>query len=401
VQQLESILQDLRYAIRSLRHTPGVTLTVIVTLILGIGANTILFSIVYGVLFRPLPYPDPDKLVWIGESGNSKRAGYELVLTSDISDWRAQSHSLTGIAALDLGPETLTFSGESQQIWTVGASDSLDRILGVPLAIGRGFLREELTLGGPKAVLLSDNLFRKCFGADSAIIGKSIVLSGQLYRVAGVLPAGFLLPLSASASENPADVDAILSAPIDPAQPRASGALARLKPGVTFSAVRAELTTILEASKKGRPSSASSGQSDRELRFVPLHERIVGKSRLMLMALWGAVTFVLLVACVNVTNLLLAKSAARTRETAIRVALGARRTRLVRQFLVESLVLAVTGGFAGLLVASVGLRFVVQGGPVVIPRLRDATLGWNALLFTAAVSVVTGILFGIVPALRS
>jgi len=391
---LESILQDLRFALRSLRHTPGVTLTVLVTLMLGIGANTILFSVVYEVLLRPLPYPDPGNLVWIGESGNSKRAGYDLVLTSDIADWRAQSRSLAGIAALDLGPETLTFHGESQRIWAVGASESLDRILGVPPAMGRGFLPEELTLGGPKAVLLSDNLFRKRFGGDPAIIGKSIALSGQFYSVAGVLPASFRLPLSASASESPSEIDVILSAPIDPAQSRASGALARIKPGVSFSTMRAELGTILETSKKER-------QPDRELRVLPLHERMVGKSRLMLMVLWGAVTFVLLVACVNVTNVLLAKSAARSHETAIRVALGARRIRLVRQFLAESLVLAIAGGLAGLLVASVGLRLIVQEGPLVIPRLRDATLGWNVLVFTAVVSVITGILFGIVPALRA
>jgi putative ABC transport system permease protein len=355
MQQLESILLDLRLAMRSLRRTPGVTLTVIVTLILAIGANTVLFSIVYAVLFKPLPYPDPDRLVWIGESGNSKRADYDLVLTSDIADWRAQSHSLAGIGALDLGPETLTFNGESQRIWAVGASESLDHILGVPPAIGRGFVREELKLGGPKAVLLSDNLFRKRFGGDPTILGRSIVLSGRLYNVVGVLPVDFRLPLAASTSENPTDVDAILSAPIDQAQARASGAIARLKPGVSFFAVRAELGTILEASKKGRPSSTLSAQSERQLRMMPLHERIVGKSRLMLMALWGAVTFVLLVACVNVANLLLVRSAARTRETAIRVAMGARRSRLVRQFLAESLVLAVVGGTAGLLLASWGL----------------------------------------------
>ena len=377
------------------------TVPVIVTLMLGIGANAVLFSIVYAVLFRPLPYEDPDRLVWIGETGNSKRAGYELVLTSDIADWRAQSRSLARIAALDLGTETLTVNGELDRLWAVGASESPDRILGVSPMIGRGFLPEELRLGGPKVVLLSHRLFRRRFGADSAILGKAISLSGKLYGVVGVLPPGFHLPLSAATAESPIEIEAILSAPIDPAQRRASGALARLKSGVSFETARAELATILETSKKAHPRTTSDGHSDRQLRMAPLHERIVGKSRPVLIALWGTVTFVLLIACINVSSLLLARSAARTRETAIRAALGASAVRLVRQFFAESILLAFDGGTAGLLMALWGVRLLVRSGPLTIPRLRDAALDWNVLLFTMIVSLITGTLFGIAPALTS
>ena len=398
---LESIWQDFRFGARSLVRTPVVTLSIVTTLMLGIGANAVLFSIVYTVLFKPFAYRDPEQLLWIGESGNSKRAGYELVLTADIADWHAQSHSLAAIAAIGLGQETLTVNGQLDRLWAVEMSESPDRIFGISFVIGRGFLSEELALGGPKAVLLSDRLFRRRFAADPAILGQAITLGGQFYSVVGVLPPDFHLPLPASTSADPVEVEAILAAPLDPARRLASGAIARVKPHLSLQTLYAELAAILERSKKAHPSTASIQGSDRKLRIATLHERVVGRSRLMLIALWGAVTAVLLIASVNVTNLLLAKAAGRTRENAIRAALGAGRTRLIRQFFLESLMLSSIAAGAGLLLAVCGIRLVVQHGPSTIPRLQDAGVDWNVIVFTVVVSVITGMIFGIAPALTS
>lgn len=394
---LETLWQDLRFGARSLKRAPGMAATVVLTLMLGIGANSALFSVIDTVLFKPLPYRDPDRLVWISEANDPQNdTGVELVAIPDIVDWRARAHSLSSIAGLGLGRTALNVDGDAELIWSVSLSEPTEKILGVAPALGRGFFPEDLKAGAHQVVLLSDHLYRRRFGADSGIVGKAISLDGELCTVVGILPPDFRLTAGLPSTGPLAEADIIVNEALDPAQRFTIGAIARLNDGVKFESARTELNAILSASKM---QGGVAGGSKRVLHMRPLLRQMTGASRAPLLILWAAVAFVLLVACVNVTNLLLARSASRSRETAIRMALGAGRFRLIRQLLTESLLLSSAGGAAGLLLAFWILRAAAQFGPASVPQLHDVAVDWTVLLFTAGVSLVTGILSGILPAL--
>jgi putative ABC transport system permease protein len=392
---LEILWQDARFGARSLRRNPGLTAVIMLTLMLGIGVNTALFSVVYAVLIKPLPYRDPDRLVYIAEHSLTDGVG-----AGDLLEWRKQARSFETIAAFGAADQTLTGDGDAVNVRVVVISDGLTRTLGVRPAIGRDFVPEEAEprSGGPprRVVLLSDHFFRQRFGGDPAAFGQTIILSNTKFLITGVLPPDFrFAPPSAFGPGKEADL--IVNWPLDIAKLRGHGpstdVLARLKPGVKLETARAEIETIRASLTDKYP-----GKPKRELRMMPFREHIVGSSRLSILVLWAAVAFVLLVACVNVANLLLARAATRQREIAIRAALGAERARLVRQLLTESVMLAVGGGAAGLMVAWWGVRLVVEYGPVGIPRLEDAAINWNVLMFCLALCLGSGLVSGLAPA---
>jgi len=389
----DTLWQDICFAIRSFIRTPRVTAAVVLTLMAGIGVNVAMFSVINTVLITPLPYRDPDRLVWITES--SKVINSERVLITDIVDWQAHARSFDTIAAFSPEDATLTADGESVRIRIAWTSTNLNGIFGVSPAVGRDFLPEELIPGGRGVLLLSDHFFRARFRGDSAILGKTVFIANRPYTVVGVLPPSFRLPLSGRTGIQ-SEPEAILNSPLDVSERFVSLVLGRLKPNVDLNASRVELEAISRASKKGNIA-----HTDRELHVVSLHESIIAGSRLQLFFLWAAVGFVLLIACANVTNLLLARSAARSREMAIRTALGAGRVRIIRQLLTESVLLSFAGASGGLLVGWFGIHLLIQQTAVQIPRLKDAVLDADVLLFSLMVCTFTGIVSGMTPALRS
>lgn len=405
----ETLWQDLRFAIRTLKRSPGVTTAIILTLMLGIGVNTALFSVIYAALLKPLPYRGPDRLVFMTEKWT---AGNDTMSGADLEYWRGYTHAFEAMAGVYASDRDLNINGDAVSARIVFFSGSLERVFGISPALGRGFLPEEMeyrAAGEPRRVaLISDRLFRERFSADPALLGKTISLAGvPVTVVVGVLPPGFRFALPGIFGP-PKDIDVMLNnqsaSPSTQSWVAGSGlgprvqAVGRLKRGVTLETARAEIEVIRASLKQQGIPQAAWYRGKRELVMMPLRDRIVGNSRLALLTLWGAVGFVLLVACVNVANLLLARAAARSRETAMRVALGASRARLIRQLLTESILLAFAGGAGGVVVASVAIQFIVEFGPTEIPQLRDAVLNARVLMFSFAVCAFTGILSGLAPA---
>jgi putative ABC transport system permease protein len=394
---LEASWQDIRFGVRALRKDLGMSGAVVLTLILGIGANTTLFSIVYQVLFRPLPYRYPERLVYIAEHYPFGDAVGAL----DFLFWRSHTQSFESMAAFLANDQLLTGNGDAVEIRLVSFSERLERILGVSPVLGRDFLPEEVEVrpGGPlrRVALISNGLFEREFGGSTSAIGKVITISNTPFIVIGVLPPDFrFAPPFVFGLQR--EVDAIVNWPLDIARARGPGpavdVMARLKPGVRIESARAEVEAIRTDIARQRP-----GDTRAELRIVPLRDYLLGRTRLAILVLWAAVGFVLLIVCVNVANLLLARAATRKQEIAVRAALGAQRLRLIRQLLTESILLAFGGGVAGLFLSSVGIRSILHYGDIDIPALKGATLDSNVLVFTFAVCVVTGVIAGIAPAL--
>ncbi|SPE40811.1 conserved membrane hypothetical protein [Candidatus Sulfopaludibacter sp. SbA3] len=390
------MLSDIRYALRTLRQSRGFTAAALVALALGIGANTAMFSVVYAVLLKPLPYRQPDQLTWITLSNKLFKA--EMATGRDFLDWRDQSSSFDPLAACDVGDETITGIPEPFDIRAAGFSEPLGRIFGVQPSLGRDFRREELQPGAAShPAIISNAFFHRYFHGDRAALGAKLVLDDEPFTVVGVLPADFRLALPGPSGRQ-AETEAIVPLAVDPATQHRSGGgiiivqvIGRRKPGVSLSTARAELAAIqAHVPRQGPPHV--------ELVVEPLRDRLLGNTTRSLLILLGAVAFVLLIACANVANLLLVRAAGRVRETAVRMALGAGRARLIRQALAESVVLAIGGGAAGLLVAAWTLRLIVHWSVVTVPRLKDATLDPAVLIFAFGLSAFTGILFGIVPA---
>ncbi|HEY8149719.1 MAG TPA: ABC transporter permease [Vicinamibacteria bacterium] len=378
---MNSFVQDLRYAARRLRRAPAFTLAAVATLALGIGANTAMFSVVRAVLLRPLPYADPDRLLRIRRGSSAP----------DLRDLTAQSRTAEGFAGYR--PQFFDVPGEPLAERLDGALVTGDALglLGTRPALGRVLTAADDHLGAEKVVVVSDRFWRQRMGADPAAVGRTFRFVTGTYRVVGVLPAGFELP------EAKADVFAS-QGPESPPEAEARGAhtllgLARLRPGVTLAEAQSDADAI------GHRLAALYPIENRDRQFVllPLHDFIVRDVRAALLLLFGAVGFVLLIAGVNVVNLLLARAADRQREMAIRASLGAGRGRLLRQLLVESVLLASVGGLAGLLVGSWGLGIIVQLGQDQIPALESVRLDPWVLAFTAGVSLLTGVLFGLAP----
>jgi putative ABC transport system permease protein len=392
----DEMFQDLRYGLRMLRKNPGFTFIAALTLALGIGANTAIFSVVNAVLLRSLPYRDPDRLITL--SYYRARALNDFATAAEFLEWRDKAKSFEQIAACRFDTADLTGSGEPERLNAGFASADLFATLGVAPAIGRSFTPEEDTPGGAQAVILSDELWRRRFGADPQLIGRSLTLEGRSRTVIGVMPHGFRfldeaelwLPLAL-------DVNQQLSRHGNEVRLKV---IARLKPGATLEAARADLSVILNWQRQSFPDNYSFW-GDVQVRGAGLAESLTGNVRLALLALFGAVLFVLLIACANVANLALARSAARQKEMAIRAAVGAGRFRLARQSLTESLLLSSIGGLAGLLLAGWGVKLIVALSPDWIARIEESRVDGRVLWFTCLVALSASLLAGLIPALQA
>ena len=394
--RLGELKQDLKVTFRGLLRAPGFTFVAILTLALGIGANSAIFSVVRSVLLRPLPYPEPDRLVQLWTDHRTRgRSAPEWFQPPEFLDWRAGNHTFAGMAAYSGWGPDLTGIGDPEAVAGMGVSGNYFNVVGVSPALGRVFSESDDNSGAERVVLISDALWRRRFGADSTILGRQLQLNGEPWTVIGVLPRSFRPPLPFVP-----DVYRTLRRPAD--SPCGRGcvvwrAIGRLKPGVTFAQAQADLNAVAARVAAEYPAF---NQNVRAWP-IPLHEQITGPTRLPLLALSGAVAFVLLIACVNLANLLLVRGSARARELGVRAALGAGRGRLVRQLLTESAVLAVAGGALGLLLSGVGGRLL---GSLVPPAVRDVQairMDATVVAFTAGLVLASGLLFGLLPALHS
>ncbi|HEY2798030.1 MAG TPA: ABC transporter permease [Thermoanaerobaculia bacterium] len=396
---MKFLSQDLRYVLRGLRRSPGFTATAVATLALAIGANTAIFSVVRGVLLRPLPFAQPDRLVVVQErdqDGEATNTGY-----ATYRDWRGRSRSFDEIAVAAYWMPKLSASpgAAAERIEGLRVSQAFFRLLGVRPALGRDFLPAEDVPGANRVVLLSDGLWRRRFAADPRIAGKTVRLGDNAYLVAGVLPRDFESVFAADPTK-PTEIFGALG--YDAGLPQACRTcrhlrtIARLGPGVTREQAEAELTAISSTLLREYPTEYSATGV-----FVkPFAAALTARARPLLWTLFAAVGLVLLIGCANVASLLLARAGRRRKEVALRTALGASRARITALFLVEALVLALLGGALGLLTAAWTLQTLVGLAPANLPRLGAVRLEGAVLLFTLGVSVLTGLLFGILPAMR-
>jgi len=389
---LEDLAQDFRYALRTLRQRPGFAAVTLCTLALGIGATTVMFTVINGVLLKPLPYPEPERLVTL--HGQTDKYGEQWGFSyPDFRDCERNSRSFA-IAAWNYGGGTLSTPGEAEYVDGRQISSKLFFVFGIPLALGRAFLPEEDRLGAPPVAIISFGLWQRRFGGSPSAIGAPLVLDGKPYTVVGVVPAGFQLD---GMPDVFTPLGQVTEVRMQNREARMLRVVARLRPGITAGTAQAELTLI------GGHLAEQYPQSDAGRRIVthPLRQDLVGEVRPTLWLLLGAVSIVLLIACVNVASLLLARAVSRQRELAMRLALGAGRGRLIRQCLTESAVLGLCGGALGIVLAAIGIRPFIVFWPGSLPRAEEVHLDWHVLLFAIAASLASGLLFGLAPALRS
>ena len=386
------MIQDIRYAVRKLSRTPGFTAIAAFTLALAIGATTAIFSVIDGVLLKPLPFREPDRVVRV----TNMRDGARLISsTPDFNDFRTEAKSFSYMAGIDNQPMNLTGGSEPERVQAARVGATFWTLLGVQPARGRGFAPNDDTPSAEKSVVISDGLWKRRFGADPRLLGKTISLDGDPYTVIGIAPARFSFP------DRPDVWIPLVFSPsdLDPTN-RGShwmGIIARLAPNVSVEQATAEMVTLTRRLEQMYPES-NTGMS---AAVIPMQEYLVGDVRPALYVMLGAVAFVLLIACANVANLLLVRAASRESEMAVRTALGAGSWRIVRQLVIESVLLALVGGVAGTMLALWGVDLLIAMAPKGVPRIEEVSVSVTVLLFTAAVTALTGVLFGIFPALHA
>jgi putative ABC transport system permease protein len=407
---LETVWQDLRYGARMLLKRPSFTLVAVATLSLGISANTAIFSVVNGVLLRALPYYEPERLVMVWADRPILQAQVGLpdfpVTPADFVDWRNQNQVFENMAAMVAFRSNLTGGGEPESVVVLRATASLFPLLGARLAMGRAFLPEEDRAGADRVVVISHGLWQQRYGADPKLIGQKIILDNEAYTVIGVTAPGFQFPRRGEVPYTylfgATKPDLYLPIAFTPElmnnrQANSLMVTARLKPGVSVGQAGADMNAIARRLTEQYPQT----NTDKGARLAPLQQQTVGKARTALLVLLGAVGFVLLIACANVANLLLARAAGRQKEMAIRASLGASQWRVMRQLLTESLMLAFSGGAAGLFLAWWGVKLLLAIAPDNLPRAYDIRLDTRVAGFTLIVSLLTGIVFGLLPALQA
>src|ERR1043166_1631629 len=392
---METLFRDIRYGIRGLLKRPGFTAIALIALALGIGANTAIFSLVNAVLLRPLPFSEPDRLVWI--FGNIRNGGNRASVSPlDFLDYRQQNTAFEEFAAMTSFPVALnlTGNGDPERLTAAAVTGNYFQALGVKPAIGSAFQLQNEKPGSDQVAILGYGLWQKRFGGDPSIVNKTVVLDGKSFQVLGVMPKDFTFPQSAQLWV-PLDFD------VEPGMKQRKAhflrPIGRLKPGVTLAQAQADTDTVARRLEAQYPDTNTGWN----LRLVSLREQLVGNTRPTLLILFGAVGFVLLIACANVANLLLVRAAGRQKEIALRTALGAGRFRIVRQMITESVLLALAGGALGTLLAFWGVELLVKLSEGSIPPTARVGIDATVLSFTLLLSVLTGVLFGLAPALRT
>ena len=395
---MDRFWQDLKYGVRMLARSPSFTAIAILTLALGIGANTILFSVVNGVLLKPLPYLQPDKLVVLSES--TPQFDSSSISYPNFLDWQRNNSTFSSIAAYRSGDFTITGAGETERVRVGMVSSNFFSVLGVNMATGRAFVPEEDRLGAAPVMVISAGLWHRKFGSDPGIVGKTITMDGTGYNVIGIVPADFRLETTNFESLKDAYIPIAQNKDplfFDRTVHPGTRAVGRLKPGVTFAAAKADMDQVARNLAQAYPDA----DKNAGIHLATLKTDIVGDVEPFLWVLLGAVGFVLLIACVNVANLQLARSSARAREFAIRAALGAGQSRVIRQLLTESVLLGLAGGAIGLCLAAWGTQAAIRILPETLPRAQSVGLDGRVLLFSALVSILAGVVFGLAPAVKT
>jgi putative ABC transport system permease protein len=389
---MSTLLKDLQYGLRMLARSPGSTAVAMIALALGIGANSAIFSVVNAVLLRPLPYKDANRLIVIWETKLSKGILQEKVSPPDYRDWVEQQRVFEKIAALREQPAVLTGGQLPERVETALISPSAFELLGVKAGLGRTFFSEEAEPGRNRVALLSYGFWQRRFGGDSGVLGKKAIVDGNSLTIVGVMPRDFRLLDTPSELWTPYTLDA---KELSQRGFRTLRVIGRLKPGVSLEEASAEMRSIAGRIER-QYADTNTGYSTK---IVALRDQLVGDIGPTLWTLLGAVVFVLLIACANVASLLLARAGSRDKEIVLRMALGANPSRVLRQLLTESVLLALAGGLLGLALAAWGIAMLAQFGPANLPRLAEINIDWRVMAFTLTASLATGIIFGLAPAL--